>query len=73
MGWKVHLFYLLSLAMTSSGFVGTSPVEEFEEELIIRPLRDGKVTSHFSFKTLLRGATPRDPATLGHNDECTSR
>ena len=44
--------------------------EEFKEELDLRPLRDGKVAARFSFSTLLRGATPRDPRTLGAEDEC---
>jgi phosphatidylinositol glycan class T len=44
--------------------------EQFEEELTIRPLRDGKVSTTFAFTTLLKGASPRDPRTLGLDDEC---
>ena len=50
--------------------VVTALSEEFNEELDLRPLRDGKVTARFSFRTVLKGATPRDPWTLGAEDEC---
>jgi len=43
-------------------------VEEFDETLKIRPLRDGKVASSFSFKTLLKGAAPRNPEYLNADD-----
>jgi hypothetical protein len=46
--------------------------EEFREELTLRPLPDGKVAAHFSFSTLLRGAVPRVPSSLGTDDTCTS-
>ena len=42
--------------------------ETFEEELVIRPLKDGKVASKFSFTTLLQDASPRNPETLGFED-----
>ncbi len=45
--------------------------EEFREELTLRPLPDGKVAAHFSFSTLLRGAVPRVPSSLGTDDTCT--
>ncbi len=45
--------------------------EEFREELTLRPLRDGTVAAHFSFSTLLRGAVPRAPNSLGIDDTCT--
>lgn len=44
--------------------------EEFREELTLRPLPDGKVAAHFSFSTLLRGAVPRAPSSLGTDDTC---
>jgi hypothetical protein len=44
--------------------------EHFNERLHIRPLQDGRVYTHFSFKTLLTGAVPRSPATLHVDDEC---
>ncbi|KAF8531968.1 Gpi16 subunit GPI transamidase component [Gautieria morchelliformis] len=43
--------------------------EHFNEGLHIRPLQDGRVYTHFSFKTLLTGAVPRSPATLHVDDE----
>jgi phosphatidylinositol glycan class T len=46
-----------------------SSTEEFEEELSIKPLRDGKVATRFTFKTLLKDTVPRDPQTLGLEDE----
>jgi phosphatidylinositol glycan class T len=45
--------------------------EEYREELTLRPLIDGKVSAHFSFSTLLHGAVPRSPSTLGTDDTCT--
>ena len=45
--------------------------EEFREELTLRPLPDGKLAAHFSFSTLLRGAVPRAPSSLGTDDTCT--
>jgi phosphatidylinositol glycan class T len=44
--------------------------EQFQEDLIIRPLRDGRVVSKFSFTTLLKGALPRNPENLGLEDDC---
>lgn len=44
--------------------------EEFREELTLRPLQDGKLAAHFSFSTLLRGAVPRAPSSLGTDDTC---
>ncbi|KAF9225931.1 Gpi16 subunit, GPI transamidase component [Gyrodon lividus] len=38
--------------------------EQYYEDLIIQPLRDGRVGSTFTFTTLLEGATPRDPRDL---------
>ncbi|KAF9239792.1 GPI transamidase component PIG-T [Melanogaster broomeanus] len=35
--------------------------EQYYEDLIIRPLPDGRVGSTFTFTTLLEGASPRDP------------
>ncbi|KAI9510156.1 GPI transamidase component PIG-T [Russula earlei] len=42
--------------------------EQYQEELTLRPLLDGKVAAHFSFSTLLRGAVPRAPSSLGTDD-----
>lgn len=43
--------------------------ETFEEDLVIRPLKDGRVASKFSFTTLLQDASPRNPETLGLEDD----
>jgi phosphatidylinositol glycan class T len=63
------IFLLLAYHL-AIGFVHASPLEQFDEELNIKTLEDGKVATHFSFRTLLRGATPRHPATLGVSDVC---
>jgi phosphatidylinositol glycan class T len=65
-----HIFLLLAYHL-AVGFVHASPLEQFDEELNVRTLEDGKVATHFSFRTLLRGATPRHPATLDVSDICT--
>ncbi|KAF5374923.1 hypothetical protein D9758_000016 [Tetrapyrgos nigripes] len=43
--------------------------EEFEEELVVKPFADGRVASTFTFKTLLKDASPRDPRTLALNED----
>lgn len=69
-GWLVRLllgFYLLVSAL------GTFQREQFDEQLTIKSLRDGKVASKFSFTTILKGVSPRDPRSLGTDDVCRSR
>jgi len=44
--------------------------EYFDETLRVTPLKDGKVASTFTFKTVLSGASPRDPERLGEQDVC---
>lgn len=60
----------LTLLFLCLGMVVAALSEEFNEELDLRPLPDGKAAARFSFSTLLKGATPRDPQTLGSEDEC---
>ncbi|KAH9961840.1 GPI transamidase component PIG-T [Russula compacta] len=61
MKWSlICLFFLRGLAVSAA--------EEYREELTLRPLIDGKVAAHFSFSTLLRGAVPRAPSSLGTDD-----
>ncbi|KAJ3998557.1 GPI transamidase component PIG-T [Lentinula boryana] len=60
--------FLISLLL-SSVFCLENINEEFEEHLSIKSLRDGRVTSSFSFTTLLRDAIPRDPRTLAFDDD----
>ncbi|KAF8509714.1 GPI transamidase component PIG-T [Hysterangium stoloniferum] len=43
--------------------------EQFEEELHVRPLQDGRVYTNFVFKILLKNAVPRSANTLGSEDE----
>ncbi|TFK48825.1 Gpi16 subunit, GPI transamidase component [Heliocybe sulcata] len=54
----------LPLLLYVLGTVASSTPETFHEELTLRPLRDGKVISRFSFSTLLGGAIPRNPDVL---------
>ncbi|KAJ7590211.1 GPI transamidase component PIG-T [Mycena floridula] len=58
----VSLYLVLSLCLPALGY------ERFDEELFIRPLHDGRVASRFSFKTLLKDATPRNPKSLAGDD-----
>jgi phosphatidylinositol glycan class T len=67
-GWGTILSLALSLALSVKGMAGSR--EQFDESLTIRPLRDGKVASTFSFKTLLKD-TPRNPESLDGEDDCT--
>lgn len=61
----VYLFLIRCLPVNAAE-------EEYREELTLRPLIDGKVAAHFSFSTLLHGAVPRAPSTLGTDDICMS-
>jgi phosphatidylinositol glycan class T len=70
MGWKSVLSLVLALPLSGLVLAQSSPTEQFDEELIVRPLRDGRVASRFSFTTLLKGAEPRDPQRLGSDDDC---
>ena len=45
--------------------------EQFDEDLTLRPLRDGKLSARFQFNTLLRVSHPRDPQKLHVDDEGT--
>lgn len=47
--------------------------EHFEEDLVIRPLKDGRIGARFSFTTTIENTSPRDPESLGKDDECTYR
>lgn len=62
--WNIHYFLLASLCVPT-----LAAVENFFEELSLRNLNDGKVASRFSFTTRLEGVSPRDPRTLGFDDE----
>jgi hypothetical protein len=46
-----------------------SKSEHYEESLKLTSLRDGRVLASFDFKTVLHDAIPRDPRTLGEQDD----
>jgi phosphatidylinositol glycan class T len=62
-GWLLlfSLFFKCSYAWHS---------ESFYEDLKIKPLADGRVSTTFSFDTVLEGASPRDPRLLSSQDTC---
>ncbi|KAG6872379.1 hypothetical protein C0995_010193 [Termitomyces sp. Mi166 len=64
-GWLARLLLGSSLLVST---LGTSQGERFYEQLTIKSLRDGKVASKFSFTTILKGVSPRDPRNLGTDD-----
>ena len=64
--WKTTLVLVLHLAAVAAAN------EQFDEDLTIRPLRDGKLSARFSFSTTLKDATPRDPQQLSEDDEGAS-
>ncbi|KAH0586611.1 GPI transamidase component PIG-T [Termitomyces sp. J132] len=64
-GWLARLLLGSFLLAPTLGY---SQLEQFDEELTIKSLRDGKVFSKFSFTTILKGASPRDPRNLGTDD-----
>ncbi|KII90535.1 hypothetical protein PLICRDRAFT_39104 [Plicaturopsis crispa FD-325 SS-3] len=65
--WKAGLCILCSFGLSQVLASGPA-VELFDEELKLRPLRDGKVAARFSFTTNLAGVAPRDPRNLGSED-----
>jgi hypothetical protein len=46
-----------------------SKSEHYKESLKLTSLRDGRVLASFDFKTVLHDAIPRDPGTLGEQDD----
>lgn len=46
--------------------------EYFNENLKISSLQDGRVSTTFSFETILKGVPPRDPRLLNAPDSCMS-
>ena len=63
--WPLTLLHICLVVLCA-------PQEQFDEQLSIKNLPDGKVAARFSFKTILSGASPRDPATLDNEDQCTN-
>ncbi|KAI0691254.1 Gpi16 subunit GPI transamidase component [Cerioporus squamosus] len=61
--WRASLVLVLNLAAIALAN------EQFDEDLTLHPLRDGKLSARFSFSTILKDATPRDPRQLSGDDE----
>jgi hypothetical protein len=57
----------------NAGAQGGAPprqmMDRATELLLLRPLNDGKVATHFEFEYLARNGVPRDPRTLGSEDK----
>ena len=68
-GWRTKFILYLTLCLPA---LASPTRERFDEQLTIKSLRDGKVASKFSFKTILQGISPRNPETLGNDDVCAS-
>jgi hypothetical protein len=67
---------LLSLSALSSIFIPLQALaakhdERFTESLKLTTLHDGRVLASFAFETVLQGALPRDPRSLGRVDDGT--
>lgn len=66
-----HTIFLLLTVLTALVYAAEAVEENFHERLLLRPNRDGTVTSSFAFTTVLRGGQPRKPESIGAEDECT--
>ncbi|KAK0492227.1 Gpi16 subunit GPI transamidase component [Armillaria luteobubalina] len=65
--WKYCLALLCVLCTLVTGQHLVN--EEFNEQVSLQTLQDGRVASTFSFNILLKDATPREPRTLIFDDE----
>jgi Na+/melibiose symporter-like transporter len=67
------LFCLFALSLSSVFLplqaLAAKHTEQFTESLKLTALRDGRVLASFAFETILQGALPRDPRTLGGVDD----
>lgn len=59
---------VLTAAILSQSRLASAFEEYLDERLNIKPLRDGRVATHFSFTASLKGAVPRSPETLAEED-----
>jgi len=66
-----HLALCVLLAAWTTCADPGAESEHFEEDLVIRPLKDGRIGARFSFTTTLEDTSPRNPESLGGDDECT--
>jgi len=64
-----RVFCVLMAAWAVYGDPGIES-EHLEEDLVIRPLKDGRLGARFSFVTTLEGTSPRNPESLGGDDDC---
>ncbi|KIP02943.1 hypothetical protein PHLGIDRAFT_130443 [Phlebiopsis gigantea 11061_1 CR5-6] len=65
-----RVLYVLAIVFGLHLCCAAKTVEErFYEQLVLKPNHDGTVTSSFSFTTLIKDGRPRDPRTLGKEDE----
>lgn len=65
------VLWVLLAAWTIYGDPGTES-EHFEEDLVIHPLKDGRIGARFSFTTTLEDTSPRNPESLSGDDDCMS-
>lgn len=65
------LHRLLCVLLTAWTAYADSKIESehFEEDLVIRPLKDGRIGARFSFTTTLENASPRNPESLSRDDD----
>ena len=66
-----RVFCVLLVAWTIHADPGRES-EHFEEDLVIRPLKDGRIGARFSFTTTLEDISPRNPESLGGDEDCMS-
>ncbi|KAF7982182.1 hypothetical protein HWV62_29965 [Athelia sp. TMB] len=66
--WTRH-FICHTLWLTAASHSALASREDFHEDLVLRLLPDGRVSSKFTFTTLLRDATPRNPESLTLEDD----
>ena len=62
----VMLISFFLLALISRGLAE----EFFDEKIVLKPLKDGKVASTLTFTTVLKNASPRSPQKLHQDDDC---
>jgi len=69
------IFHLALCVLLAAWMIYADPgteSEHFEEDLVIRPLKDGRIGARFSFTTTLEDTSPRNPESLSGDDECMS-
>ena len=62
---------LLLLLLSSLAFrvLAVSELEQFDEQLTLKPLRDGRVSSRFSFVITQKNGSPRHTTQELHDEE----